>query len=85
MNKYDQELIDIMYTLMDDVNAKQELLSSEEKALVAIVSLVTQGSTELLKAVVETVAKETLTVTQIKEAMFQSAPYIGYPRVIDSL
>lgn len=85
MVKYDQELIDIMHNLMDDVNQKQELLSSEERALIAIVSLVTEGSTELLKTVVETVAKETLTVTQIKEAMFQCAPYIGYPLVIDSL
>ncbi len=85
MNKYDQELIDIMHNLMDEVNQKQELLTDEERALIAIVSLVTQGSTELLKAVVDSVSNEILSVTQIKEAVFQCAPYIGYPRVLDSL
>lgn len=85
MNKYDQELIDIMHNLMDEVNQKQELLTGEERALIAIVSLVTQGSTELLKSVVGTVSKETLTATQIKEAVFQCAPYIGYPKVLDAL
>ncbi len=85
MNSYDQQLIDIMHTLMDDVNAKQELLSKEERALIAIVSLVTQGSTELLKSIVTNVAENTLTVTQIKEALFQCSPYIGYPKVMDAL
>ncbi len=85
MIKYDQELIDIMHNLMDEVNTKQELLSDKERSLIAIVSLVTQGSTELLKSVVASVSKETLTVTQIKEAVFQCAPYIGYPKVLDAL
>ncbi len=85
MNSYDQQLIDIMHTLMEDVNAKQELLSKEERALIAIVSLVTQGSTELLKSIVTNIAENTLTVTQIKEALFQCSPYIGYPKVMDAL
>ncbi len=85
MIKYDQQLIDIMHTLMDDVSVKQEILTKEERAFIAIVSLVTQGSTVLFKSVIDSVSTETLSVTQIKEAVFQCAPYIGYPKVLDAL
>lgn len=83
MNKYNQELLDIMDMLINNVNMQQELLTEEEKELIAIVSLVTQESEVLLKNVI--LSNNVLSIIQIREAVFQCAPYIGYPKVINAL
>lgn len=85
MNIHDQELIDIMENLIEEVDCKQENLSDAESALIGIVSLVTQGSTELLKSFVADVIKDELSIEEVKEAVFHCAPYIGYPKALDAL
>lgn len=84
MNKYDQQLFDIMANLKLDINNDQKQLSKEECDLIAVVSLVVQGSSKLLENTILELT-DSLSPIQIKEAVFQCAPYIGYGKVLDSV
>ena len=52
--------------------------------MIKIVSLVTQQSKELLAYEIENVLS-ILTPTEIKEAVYQCAPYSGFSRVVDAI
>ena len=82
----DQELWTIMERFMNNqVWAESEQLDDTQKQLIAIVSLVAQQSKEMLSGQVQEALNEGVEAVQIREAIYQCAPYVGFPRVIDAL
>ena len=81
----DPELASIMENFINKVDSKSELLSNKQKELIKIVSLVTQQSKELLLYEIENALSLGLTPVEIKEAVYQCAPYSGFPRTVDAV
>lgn len=81
----DPELEEIRRNFMDEVNARGSLLDEKEKQLIAIVSLVTQQSEELLRQQAEEALEAGVLPVEIREAVYQCAPYTGFPRTMDAL
>ncbi len=81
----DPSFTKLMTSFSNEVSAEQQLLSKEEQALVSIVSLVTQGSSKLLNTYINEVLSDVLTAIQIKEAIYQCTPYIGFAKVVDAI
>lgn len=84
LKQSDAEFVDIMKNFIDEVDSRANLLSHKQKELIKIVSLVTQQSKELLAYEIEN-ALSILTPTEIKEAVYQCAPYSGFSRVVDAI
>lgn len=80
----DPELNDIMENFINKVDSRTKLLNQKQKELIKIVSLVTQQSKELLSHEVENALSLGLTPVEIKEAVYQCAPYSGFPRTVDA-
>jgi len=74
-----------MENFINEVSNKSELLSNKQKELIKIVSLITQQSKELLLYEIENALSLGLTPIEIKEAVYQCAPYSGFPRTIDAI
>ncbi|MGH0052276.1 MAG: carboxymuconolactone decarboxylase family protein [Sphaerochaetaceae bacterium] len=82
----DPDLADIMNNfLYEEIYKQSDLLTMKERDLISIVSLVTQGSDGLLRDHVTKVLDNTLSPIEIKEAVYQCVPYIGFPRAIDAI
>lgn len=85
LKQSDTEFYNIMENFINEVSNKSELLSNKQKELIKIVSLITQQSKELLLYEIENALSLELTPIEIKEAVYQCAPYSGFPRTIDAI
>ncbi len=85
LKQSDTEFYNIMENFINVVSNKSELLSYKQKVLIKIVSLLTQQSKELLLYEIENALSLGLTPIEIKEAVYQCAPYSGFPRTIDAI
>jgi 4-carboxymuconolactone decarboxylase len=65
--------------------AEQGNLSAKERALLTIAILETQGDKDLLTMNVQGALKVGVTPVEIKEAVYQTAPYIGFPKALAAL
>lgn len=80
------EFVQIMEQFIkEDVSGRSVLLDSQQKQLIALVSLVSQQSEYMLKEQVEEALAEGVDVIQIREAVYQCAPYVGMARVADAI
>ena len=85
MLKQDPELLEIFERFQAEVSDRARRLSPVEKALIAVVSLVVQSSHALLACRVERALDDGVRPEQIREAVYQCAPYVGFPRVVEAL
>lgn len=85
MLKQDPELLEIFERFQAEVSDRARRLSPVEKALIAVVSLVVQSSHALLACRVERALDAGVRPEQIREAVYQCAPYVGFPRVVEAL
>lgn len=82
----DPELQAIMDAFIGgQVSADSEQLNDTQKQLIALVSLVAQQSEELLAKQTREALEQGLEAVQIREAVYQCAPYVGFPRAVDAL
>ncbi len=71
------EFMEVFTRFSDEVTSDNAQLSDEDKTLISIVSLVTQGSGELLKQEIASALSESISPEQIQEAVYHCAPYVG--------
>lgn len=69
----------------EEVSGDAQLLDETQKQLIALVSLVTQQSESMLSGQVQEALDAGLTPVQIREAVYQCAPYTGIPRTMDAI
>lgn len=60
-------------------------LTNQQRALVTISSLITQGTEPQLELHINTGLTSGLTATEIVETIIQLVPYTGFPRVLNAL
>jgi 4-carboxymuconolactone decarboxylase len=70
--------------LFGDVWARTEL-SRRDRSLVTCAALVTNGSTEQLRAHLALATQNGLTETELKEAIIHLAFYAGWPRAMSAI
>ena len=81
----DPELIEIEdHFIYDQISADAAELDQNQQQLIAIASLVVQRSDTMLSRQVAEALDDGLTPIQIREAVYQCAPYIGFPRAEDA-
>lgn len=82
----DPELQAIMTHFTEQqVWAESENLDDTQKHLIALVSLVAQQSEEMLETQVQEALDAGVEAVQLREAIYQCAPYVGFPRTLDAL
>lgn len=85
LKQSDPELTSIIKNFVNEVDNRAELLSKKQKELIRIVNLVTQQSKELLADEVKKALLLGLTAIEIRESVYQCAPYSGFPRTVDAI
>lgn len=85
LQQSDPEFFTIMENFTKEVDSKTTLLDNKQKQLIKIVSLVTQQSKALLAEQIKNAISSGLTAIEIKEAIYQCAPYSGFPRTVDAI
>lgn len=82
----DKELRAVMDNFtQNEVPAATPLVEKREVELIRLVSLVTQQSGVLLQEEVATALAQGLSPEEILEAIYQCAPYTGFPRTVDAV
>ena len=82
----DKELRAVMDNfIQNEVPAATPLVEKREVELIRLVSLVTQQSGALLQEEVATALAQGLAPEEILEAIYQCAPYTGFPRTVDAV
>ena len=82
----DKELRAVMDNFTrNEVPAATPLVEKREVELIRLVSLVTQQSGALLQEEVATALAQGLSPEEILEAIYQCAPYTGFPRTVDAV
>lgn len=82
----DKELRAVMDNFtQNEIPAATPLVEKREVELIRLVSLVTQQSGALLQEEVSTALAQGLTPEEILEAIYQCAPYTGFPRTVDAV
>ena len=82
----DKELRAVMDNFTrNEVTAATPLVEKREVELIRLVSLVTQQSGALLQEEVATALAQGLSPEEILEAIYQCAPYTGFPRTVDAV
>lgn len=82
----DKELRAVMDNFMqNEVPAATPLVEKREVELIRLVSLTTQQSGALLQEEVATALAQGLAPEEILEAIYQCAPYTGFPRTVDAV
>ena len=82
----DKELRAVMDNFtQNDVPAATPLVEKREVELIRLVSLVTQQSGALLQEELATALAQGLAPEEILEAIYQCAPYTGFPRTVDAV
>ncbi|MCH4157234.1 MAG: carboxymuconolactone decarboxylase family protein [Acidaminococcaceae bacterium] len=71
--------------LLGEVQQHGHLLTDQQKALLAIVTLTATQKYNFLPIQVEGALNAGTTPVQIKEALYQIAPYVGFPNVVEAL
>lgn len=85
LKQSDPEFSNIMENFIAEVDSKTTLLDKRQKQLIKIVSLVTQQSKTLFAKQIKNALSSGLTAIEIKEAIYQCAPYAGFPRTVDAI
>ncbi|MGG1686736.1 carboxymuconolactone decarboxylase family protein [Pseudalkalibacillus sp. NRS-1564] len=60
-------------------------LTNQQRALITLSSLVTQGTEPQLELHINTTLTSWLTASEVVEAIIQLIPYTGFPRVLNAL
>ena len=82
----DKELRAVMDNFtQNEVPAATPLVEKRKVELIRLVSLVTQQSGALLQEEVATALAQGLAPEEILEAIYQCAPYAGFPRTVDAV
>ena len=82
----DKELRAVMDNFtQNEVPAATPLVEKREVELIRLVSLTTQQSGALLQEEVATALAQGLAPEEILEAIYQCAPYTGFPRTVDAV
>lgn len=76
----DPDLIAMKERLLYGEIAQQGTLNDRQRMLVTLVALVTGQALEDMKAHTEAALRVGLSPVEIKEALYQCAPYIGFPK-----
>lgn len=64
---------------------QQGSLTDQERLLITLVALTTNGNQSLLTMNVNGALNIGVTPAEIKEALYQATPYIGFPKTVDAL
>ena len=81
----DPEFMDILYRLVFGEVFYQGSLSDKQRELITIVVLTTNQTLPQLKSHIGIVLNVGLTPVEIKEAIYQCAPYLGFPKTLNAL
>jgi 4-carboxymuconolactone decarboxylase len=81
----DPELMSILQKFIFGEVFHTGVLSDQERELITIVTLVTQQTLSQLKAHTKAALNIGVTPIEIREAVYQCAPYIGYPKTLNAL
>lgn len=77
----DPELMEIQaHFIQEQVSADATVLDENQQQLIAIASLVVQQSDTMLSRQTAEALDAGLTPVQVREAVYQCAPYVGFPR-----
>jgi 4-carboxymuconolactone decarboxylase len=71
--------------MLGEVQQHGRLLTDQQKALLAIATLTATQKYNFLPIQVEGALNAGTTPVQIKEALYQIAPYVGFPNVVEAL
>lgn len=85
MGNYDKTFIKIQDSFLSGQIAEFGLKDAKINALVGLACLTAIQTIEEIPMKVKEAVKAGASVTEIKEAMYQTAPYIGFPRVKEAL
>lgn len=81
----DPDFADTMKRLIYGDIEQQGNLTDKQRELITLVVLETTQSTDLFKMHVESALHIGVTPAEIKEAVYQSAPYVGFPKALEAL
>lgn len=81
----DPELMDILQKFIFGEVFHTGVLSDKERELITIVTLVTQQTLPQLTAHTKAALNIGVTPIEIREAVYQCAPYIGYPKTLNAV
>lgn len=81
----DPELMDILQKFIFGDVFHTGTLSDRQRELITVVTLVTQQTLPQLKAHTAAALNVGVTPIEIREAVYQCAPYIGYPKTLNAL
>lgn len=84
-NGSDPELMDILQKFIFGEVFYTGVLSDKERELITIVTLVAQQTLPQLKAHTTAALNIGITPVEIREAVYQCAPYIGYPKTLNAV
>lgn len=85
MKNYDKTFTDIQENFLLGQITEFGLKDAKIKALIGLACLTSIGAMEEIPEKVQEAVLVGATVTEIKETMYQTAPYIGFPRVKEAL
>lgn len=84
-NGTDPELMNILQKFIFGDVFHTGVLSDRQRELITLVTLVTQQTLPQLKAHTAAALNVGVTPIEIREAVYQCAPYIGYPKTLNAL
>lgn len=71
--------------MLGEVQQHGKLLTDQQKAMIALVTLTAAQKYNFLPVQIEGALNAGTTPVQIKEALYQIAPYVGFPNVVEAL
>lgn len=81
----DPDFADTMKRFIYGEVEQQGSLTSKQRELITLVVLETNGNTDLFRKNVSGALNVGATPVEIKETIYQAAPYIGFPKALDAL
>lgn len=81
----DQDIMDILQKFIFGEVFYQGSLTDKQREMITLVVLTTSQTLPQLKAHVVAALNTGLTPVEIKEAVYQTSPYIGFPKVLNAL
>lgn len=85
MKEYDSSFYEIQKAFFENEIAEYGLADGKLRGMVGLVCLTSIQTLQEIPEKVQACIAAGVSVTEIKEAMYQAAPYIGYPRVSAAL
>lgn len=84
--EYNPEFQQIMDSFMEhEIGEQNTLLTLREKHFIALVSLAVQNSEIMLEKQIDLALKAGITPLELLEALYQCAPYVGFPRTVEAV